>query len=118
MINEDLATQQYIDTNQMSILVDGKTVYKANKLKIDRVVNTNWLLKKLFNVVHIWVNGCGRGIMIFPKYGVISCIIWNMFGGKFKVSIDFFTLKGTLKIKDITRKSVTLVEIVERNKTA
>ena len=111
MRSEDLDTQQYTDINQMSISVDGKTVYKANKLKIDGVVNTNWLLKKLFKVVHIWINGCGRGIMIFPKYGVISCIIWNMFGGKFEVSIDFFTLKGTFKIEDITRKSFTLVEI-------
>ena len=113
MRSEDLDTQQYIDINQMSISVDGKTVYKSNKLKIDRVVNTNWLLKKLFKVVHIWINGCGRGIMIFPKYGIISCIVWNMFGDKFEVSIDFFTLKGTFKIKDITIKSFKLVEIKE-----
>ena len=115
MINEDLATQQYIDTNQMSILVDGKAVYKANKLKIDRIVNTNWLLRKLFRVVHIWINGCGRSIMIFPKYGAISCIVWNMFGSKFEVSVDFFTFKGTFKSEDITRKSFRLVKIKERN---
>ena len=115
MINEDSATQQYIDTNQMSILVDGKAVYKANKLKIDRIVNTNWLLRKLFRVVHIWINGCGRSIMIFPKYGVISCTVWNMFGGKFEVSIDFFTFKGTFKVEDITRKYFRLVRIKERN---
>lgn len=99
----------------MSILVDGKTVYKANKLKIDRNVNTNWLLKKLFKVVHIWISGCGRSIVIFPKYGVKSCLAWNMFGGKFEVSKDFFTLKGTFKIEDITRKSFRLVKIKERN---
>lgn len=115
MRSEDLDTQQYTDINQMSISVDGKTVYKANKLKIDRVVNTNWLLNKLFKVVHIWINGCGRSIMIFPKYGVKSCLAWNMFGGKFEVSIDFFTLKGTFKIEDITRKSFILVKIKERN---
>ena len=115
MINEDLATQQYIDTNQMSILVNGKAVYKANKLKIDRSVNTNWLLRKLFRVVHIWINGCGRSIMIFPKYGVISCIVWNMFGGKFEASVDFFTFNGTFKIEDSTRKSFRLVKIKERN---
>lgn len=80
MINEDSA----IDTNQMSILVDGKAVYKANKLKIDRIVNTNWLLRKLFRVVHIWINGCGRSIMIFPKYGAISCIVWNILAASLK----------------------------------
>ena len=115
MINEDLATQQYIDTNQMSILVDGKAVYKVNKLKIDRIVNTNWLLRKLFRVVHIWINGCGRSIMIFPKYGAISCVVWNIFGGKFEASVDFFTFNGTFKIEDITRKSFRLVRIKEKN---
>ena len=115
MINEDSATQQYIDTNQMSILVDGKAVYKANKLKIDRIVSTNWLLRKLFRVVHIWINGCGRSIMIFPKYGVISCVVWNILGCKFEVSVDFFTFNGTFKIEDITRKSFRLVRIKEKN---
>jgi len=106
-------TQGYIDLNNMSILVNGKSVYKANKLTIDRDVNANWLLKKLFKVVHIWVNGCGRSIMIFPKYGVISCLVWNMFGGKFKVSKDFFTFEGIFKIGDITRKSFRLAKIKE-----
>lgn len=115
MRSEELNAQEYIDINQMSILVDGKTVYKPNKLKIDRDVNANWLLKKLFKVVHIWVNGCGRSIMIFPKYGVKSCLAWNMFGGKFKVSKDFFTFSGAFKIEDITRKSFRLVKIKERN---
>ena len=100
---------------EMSILVDGKTVYQANKLKIDRYVSANWLLKKLFKVVHIWINGCGRSIMIFPKYGTWSCKIWNMFGGKFEISKDFFTFKGTFKIGDITRKSFRLVKIKEGN---
>lgn len=47
MKSEELDTQHYIDVNQMSISVDGKAVYKANKLKIDRDVNANWLLKKI-----------------------------------------------------------------------
>ena len=115
MRSEELNPLHYIDVNQMSILVNGKTVYKPNKLKIDRNVNTNWLLKKLFKVVHIWVNGCGRSIMIFPKYGVTSCLAWNMFGGKFKISKDLFTFSGTFKIWDITRKSFGLVKIKERN---
>ena len=103
------------DINEMSILVDGKTVYKANKLKIDRAVNANWLLKKLFKIVYIWINGCGRSIVIFPKYGVKSCLAWNMFGGKFKISKDFVTFEGTFKIGDITRKSFRLAKIKERN---
>lgn len=115
MISEELNTLHYIDVNQTSISVYGKAVYKSNKLKIDRDVNANWLLKKLFKVVHIWVNGCGRSIIIFPKYGVKSCLAWNMFGGKFKVSKDFFTFKGAFKIEDITRKSFRLVKIKERN---
>jgi hypothetical protein len=53
--------------------------------------------------------------MIFPKYGAASCLAWNMFGGKFKVSKDFFTFAGTFKIGDITRKSFRLVKIKERN---
>ena len=113
MRSEELDTQW--DCIQMSILVDGKAVYKANKLKIDRDVNTNWLLKKLFKVVHVWVNGCGRSIMIFPKYGVASCLAWNMFGGKFKISKDFFTFSGTFKIWDITRKSFRIIRIKEGN---
>lgn len=52
---------------------------------------------------------------MFPKYGAISCLIWNMFGGKFKVSKDFFTLSGAFEITDITRKSFRLVKIKERN---
>ena len=120
MTKEKINPQQYtpvgaVDTSLMSILVDGKAVYKANKLKIDRDVNANWLLKKLFKVVHIWVNGCGRSIMVFPKYGTISCLVWNMFGGKFKVSKDFFTFSGTFKITDITRKSFRLIRTKERN---
>ena len=115
MISEELNTLHYIDVNQMSVSVDGKAVYKSNKLKIDRDVNANWLLKKLFKVVHIWVNGCGRSIIIFPKYGVKSCLAWNMFGGKFKISKDFFTFSGTFKIGDITRKSFRLVKIKEGN---
>ena len=120
MTKEKINSQQYtpvgaVDTSLMSILVNGKAVYKANKLKIDRDVNTNWLLKKLFKVVHVWVNGCGRSIMIFPKYGVASCLAWNMFGGKFKVSKDFFTFAGTFKIGDITRKSFRLVRTKEGN---
>ena len=115
MRSEELNTLNYIDVNQMSISVDGKTVYKSNKLKIDRDVNANWLLKKLFKVVHIWVNGCGRSIMIFPKYGTISCRIWNMFGGKFKISKDFITFSGTFKIEDITRKSFRLIRTKETN---
>ena len=115
MRSEELNTLNYIDVNQMSILVDGKTVYKSNKLKIDRDVNANWLLKELFKVVHIWVNGCGRSIMIFPKYGAISCHIWNMFGGKFKISKDLFIFSGVFKIGDITRKSFRLVKIKEGN---
>lgn len=99
----------------MSILVNGKTIYKTSKLKIDRDVSTNWLLKKSFKVVRIWVNGCGRSIIIFPKYGVKSCVAWNTFGGKFKVSKDFFTLKGIFKIEDITRKSFRLIKIKEEN---
>lgn len=105
----------YIDVNQMSISVDGKAVYKSNKLKIDRDVSANWLLKKLFKVIHIWVNGCGESIMIFPKDGVKSCLAWNMFGGKFKISKDFVTFSGTFKIEDITRKSFRLIRINERN---
>lgn len=115
MRSEELNTLNYIDVNKMSILVNGKTVYKANKLIIDRNVSTNWLLKKLFKVVHIWVNGCGRSIMIFPKYGVTSCLAWNMFGGKFKISKDFFTFSGTFKIEDITRKSFRIIRIKEGN---
>lgn len=115
MRSEELNPLHYMDINKMSILVDGKTVYKPNKLKIDRDINANWLLKELFKVVHIWVNGCGRSIMIFPKYGVKSCLAWNMLGGKFKVSKDFFTISGTFKIGDITRKSFRLVKIKERN---
>lgn len=115
MRSEELNTLNYIDVNQMSILVDGKTVYKANKLNIDRDVNANWLLKELFKVVHIWINGYGRSIIIFPKYGVKSCLAWNMFGGKFKVSKDLSTISGTFKITDITRKSFRLVKIKERN---
>lgn len=105
------------DFSQMSILVNGKTVYKANKLKIDQNVSANWLLKKLFKIVYIWVNGCGRSIMIFPKYGTWSCIVWNMFDGKFKVSKDFFNLAGTFKIEDITRKSFRLVKVINRRIT-
>ena len=115
MRSEELNTQHYIDINKMPISVDSKAVYKPNKLKIDRDVNANWLLKELFKVVHIWVNGCGRSIMIFPKYGVKSCLAWNMFGGKFKVSKDFFTISGTFKIGDITRKSFRLIKIKEGN---
>ena len=115
MKSEELNTLHYIDVNQMSISVDGKAVYKSNKLNIDRDVSANWLLKTLFKVVHIWVNGCGRSIMIFPKYGVKSCLVWNMFGGKFEISKDFLTFKGTFKIEDITRKSFRLVKIKERN---
>ena len=115
MRSEELNTLNYIDVNQMSISVDCKTVYKANKLKIDRDVNANWLLKELFKVVHIWVNGCGRSIIIFPKYGVKSCLAWNMFGGKFKVSKDLSTISGTFKITDLTRKSFRLIKIKERN---
>lgn len=115
MRNEELNPLHYTDVNQMSISVDGKAVYKTNKLKIDRDVSANWLLKKLFKVVHIWVNGCGSSVMIFPKYGVKSCLAWNMFGGKFKISKDFFTFAGTFKIGDITRKSFRLVKIIERN---
>ena len=103
------------DCCQMSMLVNGKTVYKAGKLKIDRVVSANWLLKKLFKIVYIWVNGCGRSIMIFPKYGIKSCLAWNMFGGKFKVSKDLFTFEGTFKIEDITRKSFRLIRTKEAN---
>ena len=120
-MNEEKINPQYytpvgaFDKSLMSILVDGKAVYKANKLKIDRDVNANWLLKKLFKVVHIWVNGCGRSIMIFPKYGVASCVAWNMFGGKFKVSKDFFTFAGTFKITNITRKSFRLIRTKETN---
>ena len=120
-MNEEKINPQYytsigtVDARLTSILVDGKTVYKANKLKIDRDVNANWLLKKLFKVVHIWVNGCGRSIMVFPKYGVASCLAWNMFGGKFKISKDFFTFAGTFKIEDITRKSFKLIRTKERN---
>lgn len=114
MRGEELNTSHYIDINKMSILVDGKTVYEPNKLKIDRDVNANWLLKELFKVVHIWVNGCSS-IIIFPKYGVKSCLAWNMFGGKFKVSKDLSTISGTFKITDITRKSFRLVKIKERN---
>lgn len=116
MKNEELNTLHYTDINQMSISVDGKAVYKANKLKIDRNVNASWLLKKLFKIVYIRINGCGKSIMIFPKYGVKSCLAWNMFGGKFKVSKDFFTLSGTFKIGDITRKSFRLVKLKEINK--
>lgn len=115
MRSEELNPLHYIDVSQMSISVDGKAVYKANKLKIDRDVNANWLLKKLFKVVYIWVNGCGRSIMIFPKYEVASCLAWNMFGGKFKVSKDLFIFSGTFKIEDITKKSFRLVKIKERN---
>ena len=113
MRSEELDTQW--DCSLMSILVDGKAVYKANKLKIDRDVNANWLLKKLFKIVYIWINGCGRSIIIFPKYGVKSCLAWNMFGGKFKISKDFFTFAGTFKITDITRKSFRLIRTKEGN---
>ena len=102
------------DCGQTSILVNGKTVYKANKLKIDMDVSANWLLKKLFKIVYIWVNGCGRSIMIFPKYGIWSCIVWNLSGGKFKVSKDFFNFAGTFKIEDITRKSFRLVKVINK----
>lgn len=115
MSSEELDTLHYIDINQMSISVNGKAVYKANKLKIDSNVSANWLLKELFKVVYIWVNGCGSSIMIFPKYGKKSCLAWNMLGGKFKVSKDFVTFAGTFKIEDITRKSFRLVRTKEAN---
>ena len=103
----------HIDLSKMYIFVDGKTVYKSNKLKIDRDVNANWLLKKLFKIVYIWVNGCGESIMIFPKYGRLSCIMWNLSGGKYTIDNNLNSIMGKFKITDIKRKSFRLIKIIE-----
>jgi hypothetical protein len=104
-------TQGYIDLNNMSIFLNGKAVYKTDKLRIDFNIPVNWLLQKLFKIVYIEVKNCGKGIMLFPKYRYLSCILWNLSGGNYTINLDVGTLSGRFKISDITRKSFELVRI-------
>ena len=106
-------TQSYLDLSDMSILVNGKSVYKADKLRINFNISANRLLQKLFKVVYIEVKNCGKGIMLFPKYKYLSCILWNLSRGQYTINLDYCTLSGRFKISDITRKSFELVRIKE-----
>lgn len=102
--------QGYIDLKSFKIMVDGKKVFDEDR-RIGEVDNANWLLRKLFKIIHIDLKNKGHSIMLIPKKRYLSCILWNIFGRKYEISTstlqDYGTLilKGTMRFSDISRMS-------------
>lgn len=105
--------QGYIDLKSFKIMVDGKKVYDEN-MRIGKVDNANWLLRKLFKIIHIDLRNKGQSITIYPKKRYISCILWNLLGREFKISTSTLQNYGTLSLKgpmhftDISRMSYNI----------
>ena len=95
----------YFDLSNMSISIDGHKVYKFGKLRINKICGGNWLLKKLFKIVHIEIFDVGQSITIYPKYGEKSCRLWNLLGNKYFINSNGLSLKGTMKFDDYSKSA-------------
>ena len=93
----------YVDLNNFKMYVDGKKVFDRSKnYFVEEVTNCNWLLKKLFKVMHIHFDN-SEGIYLFPK-DKRSWILWNLLGYEWKISNRGITISGKMKFEGYEKR--------------